>query len=41
MSGPPPMVGAARRSLVEQGLDPAFLHSDSFDHAFETGHDAP
>jgi NAD(P)H-flavin reductase len=40
LSGPPPMVSAARRALVAQGLDPTCLHSDSFDYAFETGHDA-
>ena len=39
LSGPPPMVIAARRALVTQGLDPTCLHSDSFDYAFETGHD--
>ena len=39
LSGPPPMVSAARRTLVAQGLDPTCLHSDSFDYAFETGHD--
>ena len=36
LSGPPPMVGAARRALVAQGLDPTCLHSDSFDYAYET-----
>ena len=39
LSGPPPMVSAARRALTAQGLDPTCLHSDSFDYAFETGHD--
>ena len=39
LSGPPAMVSAARRTLVAQGLDPTCLHSDSFDYAFETGHD--
>ena len=39
LSGPPPMVNAARPALVAQGLDPTCLHSDSFDYAFETGHD--
>ena len=36
---PAAMVSAARRALVAQGLDPTCLHSDSFDYAFETGHD--
>ena len=39
LSGPPPMVSASRRALAAQGLAPARLHSDSFDYAFETGHD--
>jgi CDP-4-dehydro-6-deoxyglucose reductase len=39
VSGPPIMVTAARESFIERGLDPARLHSDSFDYAFETGHD--
>ena len=39
VSGPPIMVKAARESLVARGLDPARFHSDSFDYAYETGHD--
>ena len=39
LSGPPPMVSAARRALCARGLDPTCLHSDSFDYAYETGHD--
>ena len=39
LSGPPPMVNAARSALVAHGLDPTCLHSDSFDYAYETGHD--
>ena len=39
LSGPPAMVRAARPALAAQGLDPTCLHSDSFDYAFETGHD--
>ena len=36
-SGPPPMVAAVRRSFLAQGLDPAYLFSDSFDFSHETG----
>jgi len=39
MSGPPVMVHAGRDAFVQQGLDPAYMHSDSFEHAYETGHD--
>ncbi len=39
-SGPPIMVKAGRESLVGRSLDPARYHSDSFDYAYETGHDA-
>jgi len=38
-SGPPAMVGAARESFSSRGQDPACFHSDSFDYAYETGHD--
>lgn len=40
LSGPPPMVNAGREPFIERGLDPANLHADSFEHAFETGHEA-
>ncbi len=40
MSGPPVMVDAGRSAFVARGLDPARLHSDAFDYAYETGHDA-
>ncbi|MGI9332718.1 MAG: 2Fe-2S iron-sulfur cluster-binding protein [Gammaproteobacteria bacterium] len=40
LSGPPPMVNAGRASFIERGLNPANLHADSFEHAFETGHEA-
>jgi CDP-4-dehydro-6-deoxyglucose reductase, E3 len=39
MSGPPAMVAAGREVFLARGLDPAHLHYDSFDYAFETGHD--
>ena len=39
MSGPPPMVSAGRETFVARGLDPARIHADSFDYAYETGHD--
>ena len=38
-SGPPVMVQAGREQFAEHGLDPARFHSDSFDYAYETGHD--
>ena len=38
-SGPPVMVAAGREQFAERGLDPACYHSDSFDYAYETGHD--
>jgi CDP-4-dehydro-6-deoxyglucose reductase len=38
-SGPPVMVSAAREQFTARGLDPASFHSDSFDYAYETGHD--
>ena len=38
-SGPPPMVSAAREIFPELGLDLEHLHFDSFDYAYETGHD--
>jgi len=39
VSGPPIMVTAGRESFLARGLDPERFHSDSFDYAFETGHD--
>jgi CDP-4-dehydro-6-deoxyglucose reductase len=39
MSGPPVMVQSGRETFVDRGLDPAHVHSDSFDYAYETGHD--
>jgi CDP-4-dehydro-6-deoxyglucose reductase len=39
LSGPPVMVGAGRESFITSGLEPARFHSDSFDYAYETGHD--
>ena len=39
-SGPPAMVDAVRRTFLARGADPERLHSDSFDYAHETGHDA-
>ena len=39
LSGPPPMVNAGRRTFVNAGVDPLDVHSDSFDYAYETGHD--
>jgi CDP-4-dehydro-6-deoxyglucose reductase len=39
-SGPPVMVSAAREQFTARGLDPAGFHSDSFEYAYETGHDA-
>jgi len=38
-SGPPVMVQAGRERFVAGGLDATRFHSDSFDYAFETGHD--
>ena len=38
-SGPPVMVTAGRERFTARGLDPARFHSDSFDYAYETGHD--
>lgn len=38
-SGPPPMVTAARELFPEHGLDLERLFFDSFDYAYETGHD--
>jgi CDP-4-dehydro-6-deoxyglucose reductase len=38
-SGPPVMVAAGREQFTARGLDPANFHSDSFDYAYETGHD--
>lgn len=39
MSGPPIMVSAGRETFAGQGLDQKYMHSDSFDYAYETGHD--
>jgi CDP-4-dehydro-6-deoxyglucose reductase len=39
LSGPPIMVAAGRESFIARGLDAARFHSDSFDYAYETGHD--
>lgn len=39
MSGPPVMVNAGRETFAGLGLDQKYMHSDSFDYAFETGHD--
>ena len=39
MSGPPPMIKAGREGFIDRGLDPGNVHSDSFDYAYETGHD--
>ncbi len=39
MSGPPAMVDSGRRAFPAHGADPALIHSDSFDYAYETGHD--
>ena len=39
-SGPPAMVEAVQRTFLARGTDPERLHSDSFDYAHETGHDA-
>jgi len=39
VSGPPVMVNAGRESCIARGLDPDHFHSDSFDYAYETGHD--
>jgi hypothetical protein len=33
------MVQAGRERFVAAGLDPARFHADSFDYAYETGHD--
>ena len=40
-SGPPVMVKAGRERFIERGLDATRFHSDSFDYAYETGHDDP
>lgn len=39
-SGPPVMVTAAREHFLDRHLDLGRLHSDSFDYAYATGHDA-
>ncbi len=39
VSGPPIMVRAGRENFIDRGQDPARFHSDSFDYAYETGHD--
>jgi len=39
VSGPPIMVTSGRENFIARGLDPARFHSDSFDYAYETGHD--
>ena len=39
-SGPPPMVNAIREAFPDHGLPLERLFSDTFDYAFETGHDA-
>jgi len=39
LSGPPAMVEAARRAFPEHGAEPACMFCDSFDHAWQTGHD--
>jgi CDP-4-dehydro-6-deoxyglucose reductase, E3 len=39
VSGPPIMVKAGRENFIAHGQDPARFHSDSFDYAYETGHD--
>jgi CDP-4-dehydro-6-deoxyglucose reductase len=39
MSGPPVMVSAGRETFADRGLDPTRMHSDSFEYAYETGHD--
>jgi hypothetical protein len=33
------MVTSGRENFIARGLDPARFHSDSFDYAYETGHD--
>jgi hypothetical protein len=33
------MVAAGREHFLTHGLDPTRFHSDSFDYAYETGHD--
>ena len=38
-SGPPPMVTSAREIFPDRGLDLERLYFDSFDYAYETGHD--
>jgi CDP-4-dehydro-6-deoxyglucose reductase len=38
-SGPPIMVTGGREAFIARGLEPARFHSDSFDYAYETGHD--
>ncbi len=35
MSGPPPMIEAARHRFIDQGLDPEHLYFDSFEYAPE------
>jgi len=39
LSGPPAMVDAARHAFPARGADPARMYCDSFDHAWQTGHD--
>ncbi len=39
MSGPPVMVSSGRDTFAARGLDPLHMHSDSFEHAYATGHD--
>ena len=39
VSGPPIMVTSGRENFIARGLDGARFHSDSFDYAYETGHD--
>ena len=38
-SGPPVMVGAGREGFIAHGLDATRFPSDSFDYAYEPGHD--
>jgi len=40
VSGPPIMVTSGRENFIARGLDAARFHSDSFDYAYETGHDS-
>ncbi|MDX1432485.1 MAG: CDP-6-deoxy-delta-3,4-glucoseen reductase [Gammaproteobacteria bacterium] len=39
MSGPPVMVRAGSEAFTARGLEPEHCYSDSFDYAYETGHD--